>query len=249
MGICYLYGAGSYYTDGMAAPSDDDYIIAVDGGYNFLNDRHIFPHLIVGDFDSIDKKNTGILSGTHIPIISFPPEKDYTDMYLASAEGIKCGYTDFIIYGGCGGRIDHTLSNISLLAHLAAAGCHAYLVANGYVITAVKDSSLAVTEDGNIITAGAASIKKAPSMSLPFDAMPSKALPFRALPFKAKNNGYISVLSHSDISRGVTISGLKYEADDITITNTMVLGTSNEFCGRNALVSVESGTLIILIQI
>ena len=222
MGICYLYGAGTYYSDNTEVPADKDYVIAVDGGYNFLKKHNIVPDLIIGDFDSIEKGNDGnILSAADIPIISFPPEKDYTDMYLAAEEGIRAGYTDFAIYGGCGGRIDHTMSNISLLAHLASMNCSAFLIADGYIITAVQDSSFSLSAEGILNP---------------------------ALNLKAKKNGYISVLSHSDISEGVTISGLKYEADDITLTNTMVLGTSNEFCGRDAFISVSRGTLLILCE-
>ena len=223
MGICYLFGAGMYHSDDTLCITDNDYIIAVDGGYDFLKRKNIMPDLIVGDFDSIDKKNAeNILSGTHIPVISFPPEKDYTDMYLAATEGINLGYTDFAIYGGCGGRIDHTLSNITLLAHLASSHCNAFLYDDGYVITAIKDSVFS------------------PS-ALQNDSLRTSLM--------TKDTGYISVLSHSDISTGVTISGLKYETDDITLTNTMVLGTSNEFCGGDFSISVKSGTLLIVMEL
>ncbi len=222
MGICYLYGAGAYYSDNLPAFSDSDYIIAADGGYDFLSGKNITPDIIVGDFDSINKKNTAnTFCSKHIPIISFPPEKDYTDMYLAAKEGIRLGYTDFCIYGGCGGRIDHTMANISLIAYLASLRCRAFLFANGYVITAIKDSALHIyTEQPNN--------------------------PFTFL--KAEKNSYISIFSHSDISEGVTISGLKYEAENLTLTNTTVLGTSNEFCGRNAVISVRRGTLLVMIE-
>ncbi len=223
MGICYLYGAGDYYSDDVKTPADTDYVIAVDGGYDFLKGHDIVPDIIVGDFDSIEGKNAKtVISAADIPIISFPPKKDHTDMYLAAKEGIRLGYTDFFIYGGCGGRIDHTMANISLLAHLAAENCRAYLAADGYIITAAKDSSFSISAEGMF---------------------------GQTLSLKAKENGYISVFSHSDISEGVTILGLKYEAENITLTNTMVLGTSNEFLGKKALISVKRGTLIIICEV
>lgn len=223
MGICYLYGAGTYYSDSTPEFSDKDYIIAVDGGYDFLKGRNITPNLIVGDMDSMNPETSkDIINNTHIPVISFPVKKDYTDMYLAAEEAVKLGYSSLVIYGGCGGRIDHTISNISLLAHLAALNTNAFLFANGYIITAVKDTcfSLSASPDNNTYSF-----------------------------IKAKENGYISVFSHSDISTGVSISGLKYETDNITLTNTMVLGTSNEFCGRDVNISVKNGTLLIIMEL
>ena len=64
--------------------------------------------------------------------------------------------------------------------------------------------------------------------------------------FDKKNDGYISVFSHSEKSSGVYISGLKYELDNAEISNTVALGVSNEFTGKNAKIRVENGTLIIV---
>ena len=62
--------------------------------------------LAVGDFDSLG----------HVPkiekTICHPVDKDDTDTALALAEGMKRGYRNFIIYGGLGGRLDHTVANL-----------------------------------------------------------------------------------------------------------------------------------------
>ena len=193
-GICYLYGAGTYYSDEIAVPGNEDMVIAADGGYDFLKKHNIIPDILLGDFDSLSSSDyITNAEDNHIPVLSFPKDKDYTDMYLAAEEGMKHGYKTFHIYGGCGGR-------------------SGWLFANNSVLTMINDSSLNLTKD-------------------------------------KLSSGYISVLSYSDVSYGVTISGLKYETDNITMTNSMVLGTSNEFIGKDCSISVQKGTLLIIIEL
>ncbi|MFA5449150.1 MAG: thiamine diphosphokinase [Clostridia bacterium] len=86
----------------------ENFIICADGGYNLLKDRK--PNIIIGDMDSI----TGLPYG--IEVVKHPPEKNLTDGELAIDWAVKNGYTDLVIYGALGGRIDHILCNLSLLA-------------------------------------------------------------------------------------------------------------------------------------
>ncbi|WP_027398159.1 thiamine diphosphokinase [Anaerovorax odorimutans] len=90
----------------------DDYIICADGGYNLAEAEKIMPNLVIGDFDSFKG---------HIPIsietIRTTPEKDDTDTLLCLKTGIQRGFNDFIICGGIGGRLDHTIANIQCLSY------------------------------------------------------------------------------------------------------------------------------------
>jgi len=56
----------------------------------------------------------------------------------------------------------------------------------------------------------------------------------------------ISVFCHGEKAEGVTLKGLKYPLDNATITNSYPIGTSNEFDDEDVVISVESGTLIIM---
>lgn len=59
--------------------------------------------------------------------------------------------------------------------------------------------------------------------------------------------GSVSVFSLSDCSKNVVISGLKYEyAGDLN--NRMPLGVSNSFIGRDAMISVEEGILLLIYE-
>lgn len=106
MATCYIYGAmpcGS--TEKL---EEGDLLIAADGGYAYLQGQK--PDLVVGDFDSLGYVPEGE------QIIRHPVQKDDTDMLLAVREGLKRGYRKFVLYGGIGGRLDHTIANLQVLA-------------------------------------------------------------------------------------------------------------------------------------
>lgn len=62
----------------------------------------------------------------------------------------------------------------------------------------------------------------------------------------ARKNGYISVFSLCDESEGVTIKGLKYKAENISMRFDMPIGVSNEFIGQEAHISVKKGRLMVI---
>lgn len=67
--------------------------------------------------------------------------------------------------------------------------------------------------------------------------------------FCSDMSGYVSVFSLSDESKGVTIEGLKYETDNITMYGHLTRGLSNEFIGKESHISVADGILLIVYTI
>lgn len=66
------------------------------------------------------------------------------------------------------------------------------------------------------------------------------------LRFPAGAEGDFSLFCLGKDAKGVTIRGLYYEAEDITLTSSFPLGVSNHFTGKDAAVTVEDGTLLAL---
>lgn len=129
-GICYIIGAGEC-SRLLLQLNTEDFVIAVDGGYEYVKDQRV--DLVVGDFDSL-----GYLP-KHENVIQLRPEKDDTDMRVAIREGLKAGYHIFCIYGACGGRFEHTVANIQSLAYIAGQGARGFLYDKDTVITMIQD--------------------------------------------------------------------------------------------------------------
>lgn len=66
--------------------------------------------------------------------------------------------------------------------------------------------------------------------------------------FKEDMEGYLSLFSLGKQARGVNIRGMKYPLKDYTMSNAFPIGVSNEFTGERAVVSVEDGELVCILQ-
>ncbi|HIR76293.1 MAG TPA: thiamine diphosphokinase [Candidatus Choladousia intestinipullorum] len=136
---CFIVGAGSF--DGIKLrPQQGDLVIAADGGYTYLENEGIEPDVLLGDFDSLEKMPDCRNLERHSPI------KDDTDMALAADYGIEHGCRRFFLYGGLGGRLDHTIGNLQLLMGLARRGMEAYLIGEGNILTAITGETITFSE-------------------------------------------------------------------------------------------------------
>ncbi len=132
---CFIFGAGPFF--GLVeTPRPGDRVLAADGGYRHCLAAGLTPDLLLGDFDSLDDLPP------ELEAKKFPVEKDDTDTMLAIKLGLELGHRVFHLYGGTGGRMDHTLANLQALAYLAQAGARGYLYDARYVFTAIQNDRL-----------------------------------------------------------------------------------------------------------
>lgn len=120
MKICHLLGALPPKVKPIF--QEDDFLIAVDGGYEYVKNWEVQPDLTVGDFDSLGYQPQ------EEKIHPLPCEKDETDMEYALKQGIAQGFQVFFLQGGIGGRLDHSFANFQLLLRLAQEGKWAVLL-------------------------------------------------------------------------------------------------------------------------
>lgn len=187
--------------------NSEDLVISLDGGYDICLQENIKPDLLLGDFDSIKSEIPN-----NVAVLTFPPEKDYTDLELALKKSIEDNVTDVTIIGGIGGRLDHTVANIQLLTHYS-----------DYF------NSIILKDGRNKCFVMKSYIKK--TISIP-----------------PESDSYISIFSLSDKCTGLSIKNTKYQLENHTLERTVPLGVSNEFTKKDAVISLDNGTLLIVIS-
>ena len=133
--ICYVVGAMSLSPSLRPYPLSGDYVIAADRGYDSLVAYGVTPHLVVGDFDSLG------YTPNHPNVIQLPAEKDDTDMIFALRQGLARGCRRFVLLGGVGGRLEHTLGNLQCLDWLTTQGAQGFLAGEKTVATALRDGT------------------------------------------------------------------------------------------------------------
>jgi thiamine pyrophosphokinase len=98
------------------AARDADLVVCVDGGARHALALGLQPDVVVGDMDSVEPALRKRLQEEGVRLVDFPCRKDETDLELAVRYALREGATDLVLLAALGGRIDHTLANLMLLA-------------------------------------------------------------------------------------------------------------------------------------
>ena len=141
---CVIIGGGDCSVDILKNNIlSDDFIICADSGYDIANDADIVPDLLIGDFDSIKRIPDNVNK------ITLPVEKDVTDCLAAYNEGIKLGFKAFAVFGGTGGRFEHTFANISLLAAASQSGVSVEMIDDIHIFRSISNDSIKINRKDN----------------------------------------------------------------------------------------------------
>jgi thiamine pyrophosphokinase len=110
------------------------HVIAADGGARVAAYYGWRVQAVVGDFDSLTAPEQASLRASGAEFVTFPPEKDFTDLELALKFAREHGADWIRIIGGLGNRLDQTIGNVYLLALPELAGCDVQLVAGNQAV-------------------------------------------------------------------------------------------------------------------
>ena len=194
-----------------------DEIVAVDGGYAHLQAAGVAPTFALGDFDSLGYVPQGV------PLITFPEEKDDSDLGLALNWCLEKGYFNVTVYGSFGGRLDHTLATLQTMMGFAlhAGACIQGISNDERLVVMPSGCSLSISKEG------------------------------QTPEFCALNKDYrtVSVIALTNQVEDLSIRGMKYGLEKGTLTNQCSLGLSNELVGEEAFVSVGSGCALVLLPL
>lgn len=102
---------------------ESDYIMCADAGYLTARRAEIIPDIFVGDFDSysgdVDESAEVVKLNTH---------KDDTDSMHCASVAVERGFKRVVLLAATGGRLDHTVANLSVLKYLEENGVEAFVV-------------------------------------------------------------------------------------------------------------------------
>jgi thiamine pyrophosphokinase len=114
--VIFANGIIGYPQVARAAVLPDDLLIAADGGALNCLSLGLVPAVVIGDMDSIEVQTRQALETNNTRFITFPRNKDQTDLELALLYAIQERATDILLLGLLGGRLDQTLANLLLLS-------------------------------------------------------------------------------------------------------------------------------------
>lgn len=137
MARCLCVGASPEFDDCLAGLVRDyafDGIYAVDGGFRILREAGIEPTEVFGDFDSLGYVPKGADA-------VFDWHKDFTDMDWALSHACEKGFDEVFLVGGLGGRVDHTIGNLQLMAKYVRRGLKVWSFGKDEVVVCLAGGS------------------------------------------------------------------------------------------------------------
>ena len=206
-----------------AKPGPGDFIACADGGYELCVRAGLKPAVVMGDFDSLPEGQIPEIKSRGIECLAYPREKDETDTLLCCKYGLARGFRRFLIVGGIGGDLGHTVANLQVLSFLTDMECEAEIM--------TANERLFMADGETLPVRGTAR----PSVPAVFCGTPGARF---------------SVFSYAERSSGVCIKNAKYSLSDAVLTQSYPVGVSNEFINKEPVtVSVRYGRLLIITQV
>lgn len=212
----------------------DIYVVVADGGLKFLLKNGMLPDFFVGDLDSVEleeipteKTQSDGMQTEDTPTGKARPEGALKDILKDIPKEIVPVEKD---------DTDMALA----VAKAYEKGYRNILLYGGYGGARISHT-LANIQMMSFYA------KKGCSLQMLGDGVRLEILHNASKTLSAAMKGSISVICLSDIAEGVTIQGLKYEYTG-ALTSDRTLGVSNSFVGKDAMVSVENGTLLLVYE-
>ena len=198
------------------ADYEPDYCIAADSGLVMADKLGLTVDLLLGDYDSVDKKIFEKYN-RNTKTITYPCEKDYTDTHLALKKAIEkikklqdtskdSTEDEIAIIGATGTRYDHAFTNIFVLDESLDAG----------IICAIYDKNNKIY-------------------------LADKSFEIR----KDKQFGDYLSFAPMTPEAGLSLSGVKYPLDRYTLRQGESICQSNEITEIIAKVEIFTGKLVV----
>jgi thiamine pyrophosphokinase len=135
-------------------PAQPALVVAADSGVSHAESLGLRVDRVVGDFDSAepDALERAVAAGASVE--RHRAEKDKTDLELAldAAVGEFGDAASYVVVASVGGRLDHALANLLLLASPAYAHVTIEAYVDDWHVTVVRDRAALVAPPGGLVT-------------------------------------------------------------------------------------------------
>lgn len=136
----------------LAALPLDARAIAADQGAEHALAAGVRPELAVGDFDSLFPATLQELERAGVRIERHPAAKDATDLELALEAALALRPERILVVGGVGGRLDHLLGELSLLASDAFADVEVDALLGDAAVAVVRGARTLTGRVGELVS-------------------------------------------------------------------------------------------------
>ena len=111
-----VVAAGASPDRALPVLADSAFVVAADGGADAALALGLRVDLAIGDFDSISDDGLAALERAGTRFERHSSAKDATDLELALDAALAADPQSILVVGSAGGRLDHLLSSLELLA-------------------------------------------------------------------------------------------------------------------------------------
>ncbi len=129
-----------------------DLVVAADSGLAHVFALGLTPDVVVGDLDSVAAADLDRARSLGARIEEYPTDKDATDLELALDLVRTLGATTVTVIGAGGGRLDHLVGGLHLLAAPAWSGMRITALAGSARVTVVHDHAELSGGLGTLVT-------------------------------------------------------------------------------------------------
>lgn len=127
-------------------------VVAADSGYAHAQALGRTVDLLVGDFDSIEPAMLAQAEADGVSIARYPANKDASDLELALDHAYRLRPASIVVAGGSGGRFDHLIGNLVVIASPAYARARLTGLFDEALVTVIHNSVALAGEPGMTVT-------------------------------------------------------------------------------------------------
>lgn len=129
-----------------------DYILCADGGTRHALDLGLTPNIVIGDLDSVTYEERRKMEEMGVEVLEFSRDKNETDLELVINHALTLNSSQILILAALGGRMDHTLANITLLSNLQLATFNIRLADGVEELFFCRDQAQVEGRSGDIVS-------------------------------------------------------------------------------------------------